>query len=98
VAAVAVAGHDEQVGSNGCGGDFPLDAPVPFSPLTRPGQPAGGVVEQFRGGRGRERGNARSRVAFWVAAAQQARISAMRRSRDLVGGDVEQDDSCLGRD
>src|ERR1039458_4148677 len=89
---VAIAGQDEKVGAFGGGDDLPLDPPGPFQPGTGPPEALGGGPQELLSGGGGQLLQAGAGVAVGTAAAEQARVGAVGGPRDVVAGDVQQDD------
>ena len=92
VGAVAVAGEDEEICSLGGGNDFPLGPPGSFQPGAGPPEALGGGLLELLGGLGGQGLDAGAGVALGMAAAEQAGVGAVRGSRGVVAGDVQQDD------
>lgn len=88
--AVAVAGEDQQAGVFGGGDHLPFNVPGALEPGTRTAQPLGRGPEQVLGGLGSDVLDPAAGVSLRVAAAEQARVGAVRRRGDVLGCDVQQ--------
>jgi hypothetical protein len=84
-----VPGQDQQIRPRRRRQDLTFDTPVTLGPHAGTAQ-AARRLEQFMRGRGSELGQPRARVAFGMAAAEQAGLGAVSCARDLLGGDMHQ--------
>lgn len=96
VGAVAVAGHDEQIGACGGSDDFPVDASRPFHPAAPASQAFSGGVEELGGEGSAEVFQAGAGITVGVAAAEQTGVGAVRDAGCVGAAYVQQDKVGVG--